>query len=326
MAADGNCLFRAVAHQVLGDAAFHRDLRHLCLDYMVGVWGMVGVWVCVGGWKVWWVCAGGGWVRLQPPAPLCRDEKERDHFSQFVTESFSAYCKRKRRDKVHGNNLELQALAELFNRPIHIFCYSTEPVNIFQTAYDSSLPPIRLSYHRRRHYNSLVNPSQPNTGVGLGLSALQPPSLHLHLTAPQQGGQVPPSAVKQAMQEQQDAVVEQALVCEAQACSDRQLTEEALELAVMEASYREYVQRQQQQQQQQQRGVAVYSPGYVRPLRPVPFHPPPAPSALTAPAARTFILSSSSELQFPSSSSSSSSSLRPSAAAACGKCLVLAAW
>ena len=27
-------------------------------------------------------------------------EKERDHFSQFVTESFSTYCKRKRRDKV----------------------------------------------------------------------------------------------------------------------------------------------------------------------------------------------------------------------------------
>lgn len=27
-------------------------------------------------------------------------EKERDHFSQFVTESFTAYCKRKRRDKV----------------------------------------------------------------------------------------------------------------------------------------------------------------------------------------------------------------------------------
>ncbi|CAI5463675.1 unnamed protein product [Closterium sp. Yama58-4] len=193
MAADGNCLFRAVAHQVLGDAAFHRDLRHLCLDYM---------------------------------------EKERDHFSQFVTESFSAYCKRKRRDKVHGNNLELQALAELFNRPIHIFCYSTEPINIFQAAYDSSLPPIRLSYHRRRHYNSLVDPSQPNTGVGLGLSALQGGQA-------QKAVKAAAAAVKAAMQEQQDAVVEQALVCEAQACSDRQLTEEALELAVMEASYRE---------------------------------------------------------------------------------------
>ena len=31
---------------------------------------------------------------------LALQEKERDHFSQFVTESFTAYCKRKRRDKV----------------------------------------------------------------------------------------------------------------------------------------------------------------------------------------------------------------------------------
>jgi len=27
-------------------------------------------------------------------------ERERDHFSQFITESFTLYCKRKRRDKV----------------------------------------------------------------------------------------------------------------------------------------------------------------------------------------------------------------------------------
>jgi hypothetical protein len=33
-------------------------------------------------------------------ASLLLQEKERDHFSHFVTESFTAYCKRKRRDKV----------------------------------------------------------------------------------------------------------------------------------------------------------------------------------------------------------------------------------
>jgi hypothetical protein len=27
-------------------------------------------------------------------------EQERDHFSQFITEGFTSYCKRKRRDKV----------------------------------------------------------------------------------------------------------------------------------------------------------------------------------------------------------------------------------
>jgi hypothetical protein len=42
--------------------------------------------------------------RIEPQNSWCfsavLQEKERDHFSHFVTESFTAYCKRKRRDKV----------------------------------------------------------------------------------------------------------------------------------------------------------------------------------------------------------------------------------
>lgn len=33
---DGNCLFRAMAHQVYGDVDMHNDVRQLCVDYMVG--------------------------------------------------------------------------------------------------------------------------------------------------------------------------------------------------------------------------------------------------------------------------------------------------
>ncbi|MBA0790595.1 hypothetical protein Gohar_015233 [Gossypium harknessii] len=51
-------------------------------------------------------------------------ERERYHFSQFITEGFTSYCKRKRRDKVCGNNVEIQALSEMYNRPIHIYSYS----------------------------------------------------------------------------------------------------------------------------------------------------------------------------------------------------------
>ncbi|PPD97188.1 hypothetical protein GOBAR_DD05787 [Gossypium barbadense] len=51
-------------------------------------------------------------------------ERERDHFSQFITEGFTSYCKRKRRDKVYGSNVEIQALSEMYNRPIHIYSYS----------------------------------------------------------------------------------------------------------------------------------------------------------------------------------------------------------
>ena len=32
---------------------------------------------------------------------LLAQERERDHFSQFITEGFISYCKRKRRDKVY---------------------------------------------------------------------------------------------------------------------------------------------------------------------------------------------------------------------------------
>ncbi len=123
--------------------------------------------------------------------------------------------------KVYGNNLEIQAMAEMYNRPIHIYSYSTgttcgflaivpnpitswdftnieptkkvatcnvhwhkdtklhcalvlcpEPINIFHGSYETDLPPIRLSYHRSNHYNSLLDPCNPAVGAGLGFGSL----------------------------------------------------------------------------------------------------------------------------------------------------------
>lgn len=48
-------------------------------------------------------------------------EKERNHFSQFVTEDFSDYIKRKRCEGVQGNHLELQAISEIYSRAIEIY-------------------------------------------------------------------------------------------------------------------------------------------------------------------------------------------------------------
>ncbi|MFH4978950.1 hypothetical protein AB6A40_005659 [Gnathostoma spinigerum] len=120
MQGDGACLFRAVADQVYGDQEMHSDVRRLCLDYM---------------------------------------EKNRDHFSQFITEDFEKYIARKRRNDAHGNHIELQAISEIFSRPIEIYDYTTEPKNIFTPTRDSSAhsepnAPIRLSYHGSVHYNS----------------------------------------------------------------------------------------------------------------------------------------------------------------------------
>ncbi|KAJ9188648.1 hypothetical protein P3X46_000023 [Hevea brasiliensis] len=189
MLEDGNCLFRAVADQVYGDSEVCHSIRQMCIDYM---------------------------------------ERERDHFSQFITEGFTSYCKRKRRDKVYGNNVEIQALSEMYNRPIHIYSYSTEPINIFHGGYNTDTPPIRLSYHHGNHYNSLVDPRQLTIGAGLGFSCLR-------------GTNVDRDQVKAAIKAQQDQQIDNALLAEVQFYSDLELTEKEIERMVMEASRAEYL-------------------------------------------------------------------------------------
>ncbi|KAL2506974.1 OTU-like cysteine protease family protein [Forsythia ovata] len=188
MLEDGNCLFRAVADQVYGDSEQYDLVRQMCIDYM---------------------------------------ERERDHFSQFITEGFTSYCKRKRRDKVYGNNVEIQALSEMYNRPIHIYSYSTEPINTFHGSYNTDMPPIRLSFHHGNHYNSLVDPRRLTIGAGLGFSSLQ-------------GTNVDKDQVKAAIRAQQDQQIDNALLAEGRFYSDLELTEKEIERMVMEASRAEY--------------------------------------------------------------------------------------
>lgn len=189
MLEDGNCLFRAVADQVYGDCEAYNLVRQMCIDYMV---------------------------------------QERDHFSQFITEGFMSYCKRKRRDKVYGNNVEIQALAEMYNRPIHIYSYSTEPINTFHGSYNTDTPPIRLSRHYGNHYNSLFDPRRLTIGAGLGFSCLRERN-------------VDRDQVKAAMKAQQDQQIDNVLIAEGKFYSDLELTEKEIERMVMEASRFEYL-------------------------------------------------------------------------------------
>ncbi|CDF39187.1 unnamed protein product [Chondrus crispus] len=123
MRADGNCLFRALAHALWGDAELHVPLRAKVIDYL---------------------------------------SQERDYFSQFVAEDFARYVRRKSRDGTHGNHLELQAAAELFGKPIEVYSYGPTPVTIIDSwsmhaGEDSTRrpEPVRLSFHRRSHYNAV---------------------------------------------------------------------------------------------------------------------------------------------------------------------------
>ena len=93
MAADGNCLFRCVADRVYGDAEMHDVVRQQCMDHM---------------------------------------ERERDHYSQYITQDFGAYLARKRRLGVHGNHAEIQAMSEIYNRRALVYAYSNEPMNTFE--------------------------------------------------------------------------------------------------------------------------------------------------------------------------------------------------
>jgi len=134
MPPDGNCLFHSVADQIYGDHDYHDVVRKLCMDYM---------------------------------------EKERNHYSQFVTEDFTSYISRKRQPSVHGNHLELQAITEIYSRPVEIYAIDENPLNIFQGNYEVDSPSIMLSYHYGNHYNSVRDPLKPTAGFGLGLPGLK---------------------------------------------------------------------------------------------------------------------------------------------------------
>ena len=75
-----------------------------------------------------------------------------DYFSQYITEDIRDYVTRKRYLGVHGNHLEIQALSEMYNRPIHIYCYSAEPINIFQVSWQICSFIIGPSIYRLAYF------------------------------------------------------------------------------------------------------------------------------------------------------------------------------
>ena len=78
--------------------------------------------------------------------------------------------------------------------------FLSEPINTFQTFHKSSSDaPIRLTYHREVHYNSLVDPHKATVGVGLGLPGHSP-------------GSADRSQMRQAMKASEESAVEKAML------------------------------------------------------------------------------------------------------------------
>mmetsp|Transcript_1964 Transcript_1964/g.3471 ORF Transcript_1964/g.3471 Transcript_1964/m.3471 type:complete len:316 (-) Transcript_1964:656-1603(-) len=149
MDSDGNCLFRAVAHQVYGDVERHDIVRSDCCDYL---------------------------------------EKNRPRFEPLLESGgFEAYVENKRKPQVWGDDPEIRAMEELYDRPMMIFVASgdgtqTEPLKLH---FEGDLPsdeemgdytPICLSFHGNNHYNSVI-PHFVNDGEDLSEATYSPPPL-----------------------------------------------------------------------------------------------------------------------------------------------------
>ena len=139
---DGNCLFRAVARQLWGDAALHRRVRRECCD----------------------------WI-----------EREGDFFRSFVGEDIAEYVKAKRRPEEWGDHVEIEAMKELYDVNVLVFDKRALPdeakrlraepgaegageqleLDVKGDLLDGVTHTIRLSYHGRNHYNSLIDPEHP---------------------------------------------------------------------------------------------------------------------------------------------------------------------
>ncbi|KAK4472369.1 hypothetical protein MN116_003629 [Schistosoma mekongi] len=184
---DGACLFRSVSHQIFGDEEKHDLVRSQVIDYMV---------------------------------------KNKEHFSQYLTEDFDHYVSRKRDASCYGNHVEIQAIAELYNRPVEIYHSSVEPINVFHAEYSKEFP-IRLSYHGRVHYNSIVDPFNPSFGHGLGMPNYQP-------------GLAEPDLIARAIRESESTQLEEAMLHDKLAETEQDAINRCIEDQVVRESYFDY--------------------------------------------------------------------------------------
>ena len=129
---DGNCLFSAISHQVYGDICFHDLIREKCCKFM------------------------------QLHATRFGDFVDTD--TQYI--NFKDYLDQMGTLGTWGDNLEIIALSELYQRPVEIYDQQTTPRNILSDAMDyaTNAAPLRITYVRgRTHYNSVVSVNHCDT-------------------------------------------------------------------------------------------------------------------------------------------------------------------
>lgn len=125
---DGNCLFRAISHQLYLNEDHHEALRRQCVEHLV---------------------------------------YHKKRFSLFCTEDFEEHVKEMSKVGIWGDELEIRALEEIIDRTIRIYS-SDSPVadkaintNFEEESLLKGVTPIYLAYHGLNHYNSIYCESNP---------------------------------------------------------------------------------------------------------------------------------------------------------------------
>ena len=121
---DGNSLFRAISDQIYGSDSHYEIIRKKCMDYLI---------------------------------------VQKRYFELFIDEDFDEYIQKKCKNGVLGDDVGIEALNEIYNRPIEIYCGSAAPSKCFREEKQKDIcneeietSPIRLSYHGGNHYNSII--------------------------------------------------------------------------------------------------------------------------------------------------------------------------
>uniref|UniRef100_A0A182KDG6 ubiquitinyl hydrolase 1 n=1 Tax=Anopheles christyi TaxID=43041 RepID=A0A182KDG6_9DIPT len=154
--------------------------------------------------------------------------QNREYFAQFVTEDIADYVERKRTNHVHGNHIEIQAMSEMYNRSVELYCYQTEPTNIFNSdQINNGNEPFRLSYQRSSHYNAIVNPYKASVGVGLGLAGYRPDELDI-------------KQVADAVRMSEELEIEKTMLEDKLKTTDWEATNEEIEEQIARESYAQY--------------------------------------------------------------------------------------
>ncbi len=130
--ADGNCLFRALSHQLYLNEDHHEELRKDCITHL---------------------------------------RKHKRRYEMFVTnENFEAYLEDMSKLGVWADDLEIRAMEEILDRNILIYSSNSySPKELVQPVNENpdeaklmkGVVPINLSYHGQSHYNSIYNDRSP---------------------------------------------------------------------------------------------------------------------------------------------------------------------